>query len=235
MHSNNALDLYARFEELIPFENEIASLYKRYIELLREFGVKTLLDVGCGSGKFARDVASFGIKTSGIDLSASMIEKARKLGVDARQADLCDETDRYDAITAVFDVVNYLDQSELNRFFGCACQALNEKGVFLFDSNTLFGFTGVAVGSLVLSRNGVYATVRSEFENNQLISDFVLFEPNDDGLFCKNEDSITQYFHTSKQISDSLKKAGFVVLGKFELFLYGEAKSDKTLWVAQKA
>src|SRR5512132_390308 len=38
-----------------------------------------LLDVGCGSGYFAREMAKLGARVTGIDISPRMIEHARQL------------------------------------------------------------------------------------------------------------------------------------------------------------
>lgn len=234
MPLDNPLDLYAVFEDLIPFEQEQHSLHNRYLDLIVELKAKSVLDVGCGSGKFLAKLKERAIRSKGIDLSETMIKKASDLGVEAEQLDLCDVTEKFDLITAIFDVINYLDESELERFFTCTNKALEMGGYYLFDSNTHFGFSEVAVGSLVLNKNDIHATVESRFENEKLYSDFTLFLPDPSGLFCKEKGEIVQYFHTKKAIKQLLKKAGFEVLGKFDIFLYGEAKSDKTLWVAQK-
>lgn len=234
MPSNNPLDLYAKFEDLIPFENELNSLHNRYIDLVLELGAKRVLDVGCGGGKFLSRLKEKNIRSKGIDLSAEMVKKASGLGVDASKTDLCDIDEKFDLITAIFDVVNYLEAGSLERFFECANSALKENGYFLFDSNTLFGFTDVAVGSLVLSKNGIHSTVESFYQDKKLFSSFIMFTPNSDGFYCKESSEIVQYFYTTKELTAMLKKAGLKVLGKFDIFLYGEAKSDKTLWVTQK-
>ena len=47
----------------------------------------TLLDVGCGPGTITADFAERGLEVIGIDAAADVVEKARKLGVDARVGD----------------------------------------------------------------------------------------------------------------------------------------------------
>lgn len=229
-----ALDLYARFEPLIPFEAEISGLHDRYVALLTEFGAARVLDVGCGSGALLKKLSIAGIQAKGIDLSAEMIRRAQAQGLEAECVDLCDLGEIYDALTAVFDVVNYLHEGDLGRFFECAAKALRPGGHFLFDVNTLYGFEEVAQGSLVLEGVGHHATVESVFEEGRLKSRFTLFEPELDGLYRRSSGEIVQYFHPVKALEKALKAAGFKPLGKFELHLYHAPKPDKQLWVARR-
>ncbi|MGE4294747.1 MAG: class I SAM-dependent methyltransferase [Campylobacterales bacterium] len=229
-----ALDLYARFEPLIPFEPEIAGLHDRYVHLLTEFGAGRVLDIGCGSGGLLKKLGEAGIGAKGIDLSAEMVRRAQAQGVDAECVDLCDLGEIYDAATAVFDVLNYLDETALGRFLECAAKAIRPGGHFLFDVNTLYGFEEVAQGSLVLEKEGVHATVESVFDHNKLTSRFVMFEPGAEGLYRRSEGTITQLFHPVKTLEKLLKQAGFKPLGKFDLHLYHAPKPDKQLWVARR-
>ena len=63
---------------------------------------------------------------------------------------MCDLNGTYDVLTAVFDMLNYLDKEQLERFLSCVKAHLNEGGIFLCDINTLFGFENVAVGSYIV-------------------------------------------------------------------------------------
>lgn len=228
----DALDLYARFEPLIPFEPEIAGLHDRYVALLTEFGATRVLDIGCGSGGLLKKLSATGMEAKGIDLSAEMIRRAKAQELDAECIDLCDLGEIYDAATAVFDVLNYLDDAGLTRFLECAAKTIRPGGHFLFDVNTLYGFEEVAQGSLVLEKTGVHATVESVFQNGELTSRFVMFEPGEGDLYRRSEGTITQVFHTVKTLEKLLKNAGFKPLGKFDLHLYHAPKPDKQLWVA---
>ncbi|MCG2617716.1 methyltransferase domain-containing protein [Terrimonas sp. NA20] len=47
------------------------------IDWLQPSAGEAILDLGCGTGKLANDIAGFGTKVTGIDASAEMIEKAK--------------------------------------------------------------------------------------------------------------------------------------------------------------
>lgn len=54
-----------------------------YVELAREFGARTVLDIGCGTGTFALRLAAAGLVVIGVDPSAASLEIARaKAGAD---------------------------------------------------------------------------------------------------------------------------------------------------------
>ncbi|MBT3277972.1 MAG: class I SAM-dependent methyltransferase [Phycisphaerales bacterium] len=49
-------------------------------DLLLRFSVATALDIGCGTGSYALALARRGVRATGVDLSAVMLNKARKNG-----------------------------------------------------------------------------------------------------------------------------------------------------------
>jgi len=58
------------------------------IDLVKKYAMnKQVLEVGCGTGIILDEVSKFAGKAAGIDLSDGMLEKARKKGLDVRQAD----------------------------------------------------------------------------------------------------------------------------------------------------
>ncbi|UFH60748.1 class I SAM-dependent methyltransferase [Sulfurovum mangrovi] len=83
--------------------------------------------------------------------------------MDAECIDLCDLEGKYDVITAVFDMVNYLDAKALQRFLGCMADHLNEGGYFVFDINTLYGFENVAVGAFIVDDEARFLAIDSDF------------------------------------------------------------------------
>ena len=56
------------------------------LAFLKERGVQTALDIGCGIGRHALFLAQHGVNVTGIDLSQSGLEAARSAATDAGQA-----------------------------------------------------------------------------------------------------------------------------------------------------
>jgi SAM-dependent methyltransferase len=100
-----------------------------------------VLDLGCGSGLWARELVKAGYPVLGVDISESMIDIARRRVPEAEfrvgslfEADLplCN------AVTALGEVLNYLFDPDNNhqtlvRLFHRIYDALTPGGVFVFD------------------------------------------------------------------------------------------------------
>lgn len=230
--TSDSLDLYAKVEDLLGVKEAAPTLYAHYLLFLNSVDFNSLLDVGCGSGDFLRQMqGALDIpQTKGIDLSPLMVAKTAQQGIDAECINLCDLNGSYDVITAVFDMLNYLDNEALESFLNCVKNHLNEGGVFLCDINTYYGFENVAVGSFIVDDEARFLTVDSDFENNEYISEFTLFEK-EDNSFIKSQEIIKQYHHT---IDDIVKFSGLELVVNDEVKLYDFDEADKMFLVLRK-
>ncbi len=231
-NSSSSLDLYAKVEDLLGVKEAAPSLYAHYLFFLNSQDFDTLLDVGCGSGDFLRQMqGALDIpQVKGIDLSPLMVAQTVEQGYDAECIDLCALSGTFDVITAVFDMLNYLNKEQLEIFLSCVKAHLNEGGIFLCDINTLFGFENVAVGSFIVDDDERFLTVDSDFENGEYISEFTLFEKEGD-CFKKSQDIIKQYYHTA---NDIVTLSTLELLENDDVNLYGLEEFDKRFVVLQK-
>jgi predicted TPR repeat methyltransferase len=228
-NTSNSLDLYAKVEDLLGVKEAAPSLYAHYLLFLNSQNFKTLLDVGCGSGDFIRQMQGVLEITNikGIDLSPLMVAQTLKQGYDAECIDLCDLSGSYDVITAVFDMLNYLNKEQLATFLTCVKTHLNDGGVFLCDINTLFGFENVAVGSYIVDDEERFLTVDSDFEEGEYVSEFTLFEKEGE-CFRKSQETIKQYYHSVEEI---VELGGMELLVNDEVNLYELESADKRFLV----
>ncbi len=224
------LDLYSKVEHLLGIEESTAYLHTLYTEVLYNYEIKTLLDVGCGRGELMEKFQKFDITCEGIDLSGLMVEKAKSKGLKAEKKSICEVDKRYDAIVSVFDVLNFVRPDELEAFLNCIHDALEEEGIFVFDINTLHGFSNVAEGTMTAEEEDRFLAVDAVFEENELHTKFTLFAKREDGAYTKEQSTIIQYFH-SLQIFKKLKN--FKVVQSAYLDMYDE--KDKALIVLKKA
>jgi len=231
-NSSDSLDLYAKVEDLLGVKEASPRLYAHYLLFLNTIDFDTLLDVGCGSGDFlvqmkhALDIP----QVKGIDLSPVMVTKSIENGIDASCIDLCDIEGKYDVITAVFDMLNYLTPELLQHFLICVEAHLNDGGVFLCDINTLYGFENVAVGSFIVDDEERFLTVDSDFEEGEYISEFTLFEK-EDACFKKSQETIKQYYYT---VDDLMKYSRLELVENDDVNLYELEASDKIFVVLKK-
>jgi predicted TPR repeat methyltransferase len=200
---SNALDLYAKVEDLLGVNEVTPILNEYYYETLEKMKFNSLLDVGCGSGGFLEQITKHypSVEAKGIDLSSVMVEMTKAKGLNAECIDLCKVEEQYELITAIFDMVNYLDEKSIKRFFRCIEERLEKGGHFICDINTLYAFKVVAAGSFIKDGGDRFVTIDSDYveEDSTYYMDFTLFEKEGE-CFKKSQDSIIQYFYTVPEI-----------------------------------
>lgn len=228
---SNGLELYATIEDMLDFSDAIDTLYSAHRDMLKKLGAKTVLDIGCGSGAFGLSLVEEGCDVFGIDVSEKMVENSKKAGLKAECINLCDLNGSYEAATAVFDVLNYMDENELSKFFGCVRNVLKKDGYFLADVNSFYGFDEVAQGVIAIEKEDRYAVIEAEFDGRELITQMKLFTKEESGLYKREEGSIAQYYHDKKSMQ---KLSGMKIVDIVEIGLYGE-KPDKYLYVFKNA
>ena len=228
----DSLDLYAKVEDLLGVKEAAPSLYAHYLLFLNSIDFDSLLDVGCGSGDFLRQIqGALEIpQVKGIDLSPLMVSKTLEQGYDAECIDLCDLNGRYDVLTAVFDMLNYLDKEQLAHFLGCVKEHLNDGGYFLCDINTLYGFENVAVGAYIVDDEERFLTVDSDFEEGEYSAEFTLFEK-EGSCFQKSQETIKQYHHA---IDNIVMLSGLELVQSDDVNLYDFDEADKLFLVLRK-
>jgi len=113
------------------------------LELLAECPDGPVLELGCGSGATAAQLLGAGREVSGWDISAGMIEIARRRapGADFRLRSYTDTRppEGLAMVLAIGEIFNYaFDErsgfAALSEFIGAAYDALEPGGAFLFDS-----------------------------------------------------------------------------------------------------
>jgi len=216
----NALDLYSQVEDLLGVNEVTPKLYANYMQTLKNLEFSSLLDVGCGRGSFLVQVKEEypTLYSMGIDLSPRMVKVSQEKGVEAYHIDLCNVDRKFDVITAVFDMLNYLDDEELEKFMLCVETHLEDGGYFICDINSFYAFAELAVGSFIKDDDNRFVTIDSDFDGLEYISEFTLFEKSGN-RFKKSQETILQYYHTVERLEEltSLK-----LIYQIGISVYGE-------------
>jgi SAM-dependent methyltransferase len=113
------------------------------LRMLRLNGIRggRVVDAGCGSGVWPRELSDGGYDVLGIDISAHMIRRARRRAPSAKfqvGSFLSAALPPCDAVTAIGECVNYAfdrrsGKKGLAAFFRRVYGALRPGGVFVFD------------------------------------------------------------------------------------------------------
>ncbi len=178
-----------------------------------------ILDVGCGTGRHSIELTKRGYNVTGIDLSPSMLRRAREkaesegLSIDFREHDA-----RELPFSAEFDLVIMLceggfplmETDEENfKILRCAARALKEKSKFIFTTlNGLFPlFNSVEKFCAAASQDG-----HPEYRSNSF--DLMTFRDHNittvvDDLGNKKELDCNERYYVPPEITWLLKSLGF--------------------------
>lgn len=117
-------------------------------ELLQERGIKQarILDIACGTGNLALEMAQQGHNVCGTDISTEMIDiakrKAKRLSNLTYMVRDMKETiygSKFDMVTCTYDSINYLRRlRDIGRMLSGVVSVLDTGGLFIFDSNTKY-------------------------------------------------------------------------------------------------
>ena len=222
------LNLYAKIEPMIGFYEEYEKLYISYLKELQSLQFETLLDVGCGNGKFLETLTMF--DTKGIDISEQMVKICSQKDLNVKCKRIEEVKEKFDIITSIADVINYLEDSELKSFFDGVEKSLKTDGYFLFDINTFYGFSEVADGTMVSENEDGFLSVEAEFFEDKLYSDFTYFEK-EEKLYKKHSWQIIQHYHDEQKLLSLTK---LKLIKTVDINLFSNEKPDKKIFIMQK-
>lgn len=197
-----------------------------YISHFREQGraVRTVLDLGCGTGSLCWELAARGYETIGADGSEEMLAAAMaKRGEGTPPLFICqkmDELDLYgtvDAAVCMLDGVNYVTEAcELLEVFKRVWLFLEPGGFFIFDINTPLKFERLD-GELFLDESdSVYCVWQAEFDRDTRICTYYIdiFEKQG-SLWKRNTETHSEFAYNTAQLDKLLYEVGFTRIEHF--------------------
>ena len=228
------LDLYAKVEPYLDFEEEVYTLHKEFLRFVMVNDLDNIIDIGCGQGYFLENLKVNKKKYFGIDLSVEQIKVCEAKGLNAKVIPLGLVKEKFDCATAIFDVLNYIPKTELKNFIQETNLVLNQGGYFIFDVNSLFGFDVIAQGCITIDVEDKFVAIDANFENEKLQTDITLFEQQENGLFSKESDSIVQEYHSKEFLIKLLKECNFEIQEIKEFNLHTDEEADKLIFICKK-
>ena len=190
------------------------------LEMLRHGGVTSglVVDLGCGSGIWAWELAGAGYDVLGVDLSAAMIDIARRRvpqGQFQIGSLLKVKLPQCDAVTSLGECFNYLFDkrggiSELRRLFRRIYAALNPGGLLIFD----IAEPGRGKGPRQKHKEGadwaVLVEVDEDPRTNRLTRRITSFRKVG-SLFRRNEEVHHLQLYKRSEVAKELRDVGFGV------------------------
>ncbi len=220
--------------------------YDKWVEYLRhilkDLGLKPkrILDLACGTGTISLKLARCGYSVTGVDLSKSMIEIARKKGEgkgvrflvgDMRTINL---GERFDVVICLFDSLNnLLTEKELQETFQRVYEHLEDRGVFLFDMNTIYCLAYYWDDrSRVRENKGITSIWRTSYDQKLHISrlDISIYVPQGN-LYKRLDETHYERAYPIEVIDRLLKRAGFSKRYFFDHLTFRKPKSTTLRWM----
>jgi SAM-dependent methyltransferase len=177
-------------------------------------GVKTVLDLCCGTGLMGVELEALGYRVSGVDSSRPMLDRARRrLGPEAVLAE-CRLPDlsidgRFDAAISTFDALNYLTPEEFCSTLAVVANRLRPGGWLIFDLHT----------DAAMEFAASHPTVEGKREGHHYVIDNIV---DTWSRTCDSRIRVTrltdgdtfsehhrQYFFSEDDVRESLRRTGF--------------------------
>ncbi len=226
------LDLYARIEPYLDFEEEVYTLHKEFLRFVMVNDLNNIIDIGCGQGYFLENLKVNKKKYFGIDLSVEQIKVCQAKGLNAQAIALGEVKEKFDCATAIFE--NYIPKNEIKTFLKETNLVLNQGAYFIFDVNSYFGFDEIAQGCITIDVEDKFIAIDANFEDEKLQTDITLFEKQENGLFSKEQDSIIQEYHSKEFLTKALNETGFELVEIKEFNLHTQEIADKLIFICKK-
>ena len=202
-----------------------------------------VLDLCCGTGQLAAELAQQGYRTTGLDGSEQMIEIARQnapdvefVVQDARNIAL---PHTFSAVFSTFDSLNHVMSPEgLEQVFHSVFAVLEGGGYFAFDLNMEEGYRSRWRGSFGYVEEDHVCVVRSSHDSDEKTGrlDVTLFELKG-SAWRRSDFPLTQRWYGESEIRGRLRKAGFEQLqsvGGNDAVLEGSLHEGRMFFVARK-
>ncbi|GET35810.1 class I SAM-dependent methyltransferase [Microseira wollei] len=191
------------------------------LEILRQKGIEKglIVDLGCGSGIWAKSLTEAGYNVLGIDISDAMIDLARKKAPKAnfQTASLLKvEIPKCNAVTSIGECLNYqFDEhglTEIKQLFARIYEALRPGGLFIFDI--------LQPGSLTVSNPhqtyyegeewAILLEKEEDKKSSTLTRKMTIFRQVGE-LYRKSEEIHSVRLYKSAEIAKELRQVGFRV------------------------
>jgi len=204
-------------------------------------GVRSVLDICCGTGLLAGELIARGYRVAGVDAADAMLARARErlghevtLGRTTLPALAVEGV--FDAVVCTFDGLNYLAPEALRLTMASVALRLRPAGWLVFDLHT------DAMISFTISHPDVAGTSAG---NDFVISSVVdpgtrtcdttieLTRPRDGLPFSERH---RQYFHSDAHVRACLRDAGFAVTAVGDEYTHEPAGAAtlRATWIARR-
>ena len=208
--------------------------------------IKSILDLGCGTGNHVIPLAKRGYQLTGVDVSEEMLTEARRKSQESNlepqpvffHGDICSiEVNReFDAALLMFAVLSYqIENANVLAALQTARKHLRRDGLLIMD----FWYGPAVLTERPSDRLKIIPTEKGkilraasgklEVQQNTCSVGYHLWELEGDRLKREVEEEHSMRYFFKPEIEFFLQQAGFSLL-RFEPFMQPNKKPDETIW-----
>ncbi|MFX1464960.1 MAG: class I SAM-dependent DNA methyltransferase [Promethearchaeota archaeon] len=237
MEPIRSYEKFSEFYDLVTPDEFYIDYFEFILKILKEinFNPKKILDLACGTGRLTKNFLDKGYDIEGLDISASMLEIAKKRGLKVYQSNMVDFNigQKYDLIISTYDSLNYiLQESNLKKCFNSINKHLNQEGFFIFDMNSEFKINKILPE---------YKADYYEFQDAELIwlnnhepdlwiGEIILFKKTKDGKFDRFCEKYVEKAYKLTKVKKLLEQANFEILETYSDFKFNKIKKNSKRW-----
>jgi len=233
-NSKNIFDEYAEYYDIVYQDKNYVSEASFISGLIRNYcnrkGLIRVLDLACGTGLHAIELAKMGHKVDASDISAKMIKAARenarlknlKITFHQESFQTADRINKkFDVVISMFSAINYLTScKDMLRSLENIHGLLESGGIFIFDfwngNAVIDDFAPVRVKRMNKGTKSVLRYSENAIDRlTQIVNvkfNFMLF--NKDKIVGEfSENHICRYFFI-REMEDLLEMSGFKVISR---------------------
>ncbi|MCK9225622.1 MAG: class I SAM-dependent methyltransferase [Candidatus Muirbacterium halophilum] len=221
---------YDKIMDNVPYDEWASFIIKKIHQHSPQ--CKNILDIACGTGNITYYLKQE-FKVTGTDISNNMLSIAKQKNPECNfiKADMSKNlpiTEKFDAITCIYDSLNYLaTEEQLYTFFENCKKNLNKGGILIFDIITMAKIRNLFKNNVFTMENKDFFSIwYNKFVTKDLfINDLVFFIRNNDDKYTKYKEKHKRRIFSGEIILDSAKKNSFVFKANYDGF--SENKTDK--------
>ncbi len=218
-------------------------------EILLSCGVKTVLDLTCGTGSQVFHLSEHGFDVTGSDFSPKLLDiarnKSKALGKDISfiEGDMRNiQVGQFDAVITMFNAIGHVSKQDLSQTLQNVRSNLNPDGLYVFDIFNLDAMNPNAIKSLEViqekeaggARFHLRQVSKIDHENGLMISMDRYDIYWNDGRREQRENTFTLQIYTADELKELLQQNGFSLVSQTALD-GSEFDNDKSLEILSVA
>ncbi len=244
-------DLYSQYYDLLYKDKDYASEVDYIHNLIKKFSsdCKTILDLGCGTGRHDELLCEKGYIVHGVDISEGMLKVAEKRRV-GKENKLCfTHSDilalkfnkTFDGVVLLFHVLSYQNTNdEVLKYFEVAKNHLQKGGIFVFDfwygPAVLTDLPTVRVKRLeddLIKVTRIAEPVLHAQKNIVDVNYTIFIENKQNGLFTEKKELHKMRYFFDTELELFCNTVGLKILGKYEWMTKKnpDFKSWNVVWI----